>query len=74
MHCQWTLPEGDADYSGRLRDIKEGFTRRIARQAERTIGRLRQRESSIWQRRFWEHTIRDDRNYAAIWITSISTR
>jgi putative transposase len=65
MHCQWTLPEGDADFSGRMRDIKAGFTRRIAQQAERTIGSLRQRESGIWQRRFWEHTIRDERDYAA---------
>jgi putative transposase len=31
MHCQWTLPEGDADFSGRMREIKAGFTRRIAR-------------------------------------------
>ena len=65
MHCQWTLPEGDADFSGRMREIKAGFTRRIARQAERTVGTLRQRESGIWQRRFWEHTIRDERDYAA---------
>jgi putative transposase len=65
MHCQWTLPEGDADFSGRMREIKAGFTRRIAPQAERTIGTLRQRESGIWQRRFWEHTIRDERDYAA---------
>jgi putative transposase len=50
MHCQWTLPEGDADFSGRMRDIKAGFTRRIARRAERTIGTLRQRESGIWRR------------------------
>jgi REP element-mobilizing transposase RayT len=55
MHCQWTLPEGDADYSRRMRDIKAGFTRRIARPAETTIGTLRQRESGIWQQRFWEH-------------------
>jgi putative transposase len=65
MHCQWTLPEGDADFSGRMREIKAGFTRRITRTAERTIGTLRQRESGIWQRRFWEHTIRDERDYAA---------
>jgi putative transposase len=64
-HCQWTLPEGDADFSGRMREIKAGFTRRISRQAERTIGNSRQRESGIPQRRFWEHTIRDERDYAA---------
>ena len=64
MHCQWTLPEGDTDFSGRMREIKAGFTHRIAHERERKIGTLRQRESGIWQRRFWEHTIRDDRDYA----------
>jgi hypothetical protein len=59
-----TLPEGDADFSGRMRDIKAGFTRRIARRAERRIGTLRQRDSGLWQRRFWEHMIRDERDYA----------
>jgi putative transposase len=65
MHCQWTLPNGDTDFSGRLRDIKAGFTRRVAHRPQRIIGTLRQRESGIWQRRFWEHTIRDERDYAA---------
>jgi putative transposase len=65
MHCQWTLPDGDTDFSSRMREIKAGFTRRIARQAERTIGTLWPRESGIWQRRFWEHTVRDERDYAA---------
>ncbi len=62
---QWTLPEGDADFSGRMSGVKAGFTRRIGRPEGRTIGTLRQRESGIWQRRFWEHTIRDARDYAA---------
>jgi len=65
MRCQWTRPEGDADFSGRMREIKAGFTRRVARKAERTIGTLRQRESGIRQRRSWEHTMRDERDYAA---------
>jgi putative transposase len=65
MHCQWTLPEGDADFSGRMREIKAGFTRRIAWRDAGTAGTLRQRESGIWQRRFWEHTIRDERDYSA---------
>jgi putative transposase len=65
MHCQWTLPEGNADFSGRRREIKARFTRRIARQAQQAVGTLRQRESGVWQRRFWEHTIRDERDYAS---------
>ena len=47
MHCIWTLPENDTDYSGRWRDIKKTFTRGLGM-------------SGIWQPRFWEHTIRDE--------------
>ena len=59
------LPEGDADFSERMREIEAGFTRRIARKMARTIGTLRQQESGIWQRRFWEHAISDGRDGAA---------
>ena len=45
MHCQWTLPEGDANFSGRMREIKAGFTRRIVRTQTRAVGTLRRRES-----------------------------
>jgi len=65
MYCPWTLPAGDADFSGHMREIKAGFTRRIAHPPERTIGTSRQRERGTWQRRFWEHTVRDKRDYAA---------
>ena len=50
MHCIWTLPEGDTDYSGRWRDIKKTFTRALA-------------QHHIWQPRFWEHTIRNEEDY-----------
>lgn len=50
MHCIWTLPERDSDYSGRWREIKKSFTRALA-------------QSQIWQPRFWEHTIRNDEDY-----------
>ncbi|MGG8248786.1 transposase [Klebsiella aerogenes] len=50
MHCIWTLPECDSDYSGRWREIKKSFTRALA-------------QSQIWQPRFWEHTIRNDEDY-----------
>ena len=52
MHRLWTLPDRDADYSWRMREIKAGFTRRIARKPEGIIGTAQQRESEIWQRRF----------------------
>jgi putative transposase len=53
-----TLPEGDADYSGRWRRIKSLFTRQIARIVSSRPDR--RGEYDIWQKRFWEHTIRDD--------------
>jgi putative transposase len=58
LHAIWRLPEGDADYSGRWRAIKAGFVRNLRRSgvafAMNAAG-----EAEVWQRRFWEHTIRD---------------
>lgn len=65
MHCLWTLPEGDADFSRRWQAIKMAFSKRIERgEALSTSGQNRG-ERGIWQRRFWEHTIRNERDYAA---------
>ena len=64
MHCVWTLPEGDADFSGRWCAIKTAFSKSLP------IGELRspvmrsRGERGIWQRRYWEHTIRDDQDFA----------
>jgi putative transposase len=63
MHCLWTLPEGDADFPKRWQIIKSGFSRSIPLGLRSDAGR--KRESGIWQRRYWEHTIRDKRDYAA---------
>jgi putative transposase len=64
MHCLWTLPEGDADFSTRWQAIKGTFSRRIALGEDRSASRVGKNERAVWQRRFWEHTIRDDRDYA----------
>ena len=56
LHCIRTLPEGDGNFSTRWRLIKAYFSRRCK---ERLAGRL----SGVWQPRFWEHTIRDDRDF-----------
>jgi putative transposase len=59
LHAIWTLPEGDADYSGRWRSIKGGFSQSLA--AMSLIEKQRgQRRYDLWQSRFWEHTIRDE--------------
>ena len=64
LHCIWKLPDGDGDFSGRWASIKAGFTRRYlslgGTEAPQSISRRRKRERGIWQRRFWEHQIRDE--------------
>jgi putative transposase len=65
MHCLWTLPEGDTNYSTRWKNIKARFARAQPATEYRTPTRIRRDERGIWQRRFWEHTIRDEADYAA---------
>lgn len=64
LHCIWTLPEGDRDYATRWRLIKARFSRGLAA-GERRPSHIARNERGIWQRRFWEHHIRDDRDMAA---------
>jgi putative transposase len=62
LHAIWTLPQGDADFSGRWKRIKAYFTRRLAT-AGAVVERHSNGEYALWQRRFWEHTIRSDVDY-----------
>jgi putative transposase len=64
MHCLWTLPEGDADFSSRWRAIKTNLSRQLPTNEPRSSSRMAKGERGIWQRRFWEHTIRDEHDYA----------
>ena len=66
LHFLWTLPPGDSDYSGRIARMKIAFTRSLDGRSRRepAEGSLRsRRESDVWQRRFWEHTIQDERDF-----------
>jgi putative transposase len=63
MHCVWTLPEGDADYGGRMGQIKAGFSKALPEGRLRSSHVLR-REKGIWQRRFWEHHVRNEQDFA----------
>jgi putative transposase len=68
IHTVWTLPESDADFSMRWRLIKEAFTKPFVRQhlaSEPSTSRRAKGEQAVWQRRFWEHVIRDEADYAA---------
>jgi putative transposase len=62
LHAIITLPPADSDYSGRWRRLKSLFTRAIANSGE-FIARDSRGEYQLWQRRFWEHTIRDDSDF-----------
>jgi putative transposase len=64
LHALWTLPENDADFSKRWALIKARFSRAIERTEHRSASRLRRRERGIWQRRFYEHAIRDESDFA----------
>ena len=63
LHTMWTMPDGDANFSTRWRLIKETFTRRNVELANIVLGTDRTR-SRVWQNRFWEHLIRDDRDFS----------
>ncbi len=63
LHAVFTLPLDDADFSGRWRRIKSLFTRSVAATGAAHPGK-RKGEYALWQRRFWEHTIRDDGDLA----------
>ena len=65
MHCVWTLPEGDQDFSTRWRLIKTRLAAALPRSSEELALSRRTGERCIWQRRFWEHAIHDDHDYAA---------
>ncbi len=65
LHCLWTLPDGDADFPIRWQMIKARFSHRVAPARNRRASLVRKREAGIWQRRYWEHTIRDNADFAA---------
>jgi putative transposase len=68
IHMLWTLPEGDANFSMRWRLIKEAFTKtyiRDQRPLPKNASRRSKGEQPIWQRRFWEHVIRDEDDFTA---------
>ena len=63
LHCIWQLPEDTDDYSTRWRLIKSEFSKSIEKGELVSKSRQRKGERGIWQRRFWEHLIRDDSDF-----------
>ncbi len=64
MHCLWTLPEGDTDFPGRWRAIKTAFSKALPGAGVPSDFMVRRGERGIWQRRLWEHVIRDAGDHA----------
>lgn len=62
LHLVLALPPEDSDFPARLRLLKSGFTRRLPA-AVKAAGRKGERD--VWQRRYWEHAIRDDADLEA---------
>lgn len=65
LHCLWTLPEGDVDYPTRWRLIKSAFSRSLPAEEFRSDRRQAKCERGIWQRRYWEHAIREPADFDA---------
>jgi len=63
LHALWTLPDLDSDYAGRWRAVKSRFVRSL-RQAGVGVRSNAKGEADVWQRRFWEHLIRDEEDFA----------
>ncbi|MDO8828043.1 transposase [Methylophaga sp.] len=63
LHTIWTLPVNDADFATRWRLIKSNFSRGLPSTERINNSRKQKSERGIWQRRYWEHLIRDDLDY-----------
>ncbi|RRV28174.1 transposase [Pseudomonas sp. o96-267] len=63
LHCLIELPQGEADFALCWRLIKMIFSRDVPAEEWRSKILLRRRERGIWQRRYWEHLIRDDEDF-----------
>jgi len=64
LHCIWTLPAGDPDFATRWRLLKTEFSKEITAGERRSRSRAAKGERGIWQRRYWEHMLRDEQDFA----------
>ncbi|MGC3982386.1 MAG: transposase [Steroidobacteraceae bacterium] len=65
LHCVIELPQDDMDFATRWRLIKRRFSNALPATDFRNESRVRRKERGIWQRRYWEHLIRDEADYRA---------
>ena len=64
LHAIWALPANDADFSRRWSLIKHDFSCGLPADTHRSASKRAKREKGIWQRRYWEHAIRDESDLA----------
>jgi putative transposase len=72
LHAIWTLPDAEADFATRWRLIKSAFTRAVLRhppvgwveRGKNHLSRFNKGERGVWQRRYWEHTLRNEDDFA----------
>lgn len=64
LHCIWTLPPGDDDFSNRWKAIKIRFVQALPRTERRSKVRMAKGERGVWRRRYWERVIRNERDYS----------
>jgi putative transposase len=62
LHAILTLPHADSDFPGRWRRIKGHFSTSTINSGA-TIARHGNGDLALWQRRFWEHTIREEKDF-----------
>jgi putative transposase len=66
-HFIWQLPEGDSDYSKRISAVKRRFSMKYCQRfnipSPKEPMKIKRREACIWQRRYWEHFIRDEKDF-----------
>ena len=63
LHSIWTLPENDSAYASRWRMIKASFSRKLPKSEVISQSRLSRGERGLWQRRYWEHLIRNNDDF-----------
>jgi putative transposase len=67
FHALWTLPQDDGDLATRVRLVKRVVTKYYGQElgltAEVSTSRMKRKEGNLWQRRFWEHLIRDEADF-----------
>jgi putative transposase len=63
LHAVWQLPDEDVDFALRWNLFKSSFSRGLSAVPTRSKSKITKREKGIWQRRYWEHAIRDDADF-----------